>query len=260
MRREERDISQIGAALGGLGAVVAGVLLVPFRSEIQNANLALLLVVVVVAAAIVGGRLAGAVAAIAATLSFDFFLTEPYLSMRVNSADDVETALVLLTVGLLVGEVAARGRRSRRHRDRAVESVARVQHVASLVALGEDPERVTAAVTRELKTLLELDDCWLELPPGLWVMPRLERGGSISSPEHDWDRDGFMLSPDGTDLPVYARGQQVARLVLIGNPTVAVPLERRVVAVALADQLGSALATADPDALHRLADHTHPGD
>ncbi len=257
VRREERDVSQVGAAIGGLGAVVVGVVLVPWRSEIHHANLALILVVVVVAAAIVGGRLAGAVAAVAATLSFDFFLTKPYLSMRVNSTDDMETVLVLLTVGLLVGEVAARGRRSRRHRDRALESVARVQRVASLVALGEEAEGVTAAVTAELTALLHLDDCWLELPPGLWVMPRLERGGSISSPEHDWAGDGFTLSPDGTDLPVYARGHEIARFVLIGNPAVAVTLEQRVVAVALADQLGGALATAEPAVLHRLAHPDH---
>ena len=49
------------------------------------------------------------------------------------------------------------------------------------------------------------------------------------------------------------QGQQVARLVLIGDPEVAVTIEERVVAVALADQLGTALALAGPDERERLA-------
>jgi K+-sensing histidine kinase KdpD len=53
-----------------------------------------------------------------ATLWFDFFLVRPYLSMEIESADDIEAALLLLGVGLLVGQVASRGRRSRRGRSR----------------------------------------------------------------------------------------------------------------------------------------------
>ena len=42
--------------LGGLAPIVVAALLVPFRDEIDNANLALILVLVVVVAAILGGR------------------------------------------------------------------------------------------------------------------------------------------------------------------------------------------------------------
>ena len=58
----------VGIVIGGLGSIAVSVVLVPLRSHIDNANLALILVFVVVCAAIVGGRTAGAVAAIAATL------------------------------------------------------------------------------------------------------------------------------------------------------------------------------------------------
>ena len=47
-------------------------------------------------------------------------------------------------------------------------------------------------------------------------------------------------------------GTEVARLVLMGNPEVSVTIEERVVAVALADQLGSALAMAGPIELRTL--------
>jgi K+-sensing histidine kinase KdpD len=116
---DERLRSAMGLAFAILAPVAVAVLLVPIRSDVDNANLALVLVLVVVAAAILGGRRAGAVAAVVATFSFDFFLTEPYLSMHVESSDDVETVLILLGVGLLVGAVASRGRRAARERERA---------------------------------------------------------------------------------------------------------------------------------------------
>jgi hypothetical protein len=66
--------------------------------------------------------------------------------------------------------------------------------------------------------------------------------------------DGLFVLPEyGVQLPVLEAGREVARLVLIGDPAVAVTLEDRVVAVALADQLGSAFAMARPEALRRLA-------
>ena len=85
-----------------------------------NANVALVLVLVVVLAAVGGGRTAGAVAAVSAALSFNFFHTVPYLTLEIDSADDVETTLLLLAVGLAVGQLASyrrhpvRARRKRR--------------------------------------------------------------------------------------------------------------------------------------------------
>jgi hypothetical protein len=247
----------VGIALGGLGAIAVAALLVPLRTEMDNTNLALVLVLVVVLAAIFGGRAAAAVTAVVATLAFDFFLAPPYLSMRVASADDLETVLFLLAVGLIVGEVAARGRASRRHQQRAADAIDRVQRVAELVVAGAGLARVLGAVTGELTGLLSLADCWLELPPFLWVLPQLERGGTIGGTEHHYGHGGFALSADGTELAVLSRGRQVARLVLIGDPDVDTALEERVVAIALADQLGSAFAMAGADELHELEERTH---
>ena len=248
----------IGPALGGLGALLTALVLVPFRNDIDNANLALLLVLVVVVAAVLGGRGAAVVAAITATMAFDFFLTRPYNSMRIESADDIETVLILLAVGLVVGEVAARGRRSRRDRERAAEAISRVHRVAERVATGAPLDEVARAVRTELTALLVLRDCWLELAPFQWPLPRLERAGTIESDEHHWHGRGFAMPEYGVQLPVLEGGREVARLVLIGDPDVAVTLEERVVAVALADQLGSAFAVAAPDAVARVAEEAPP--
>ena len=112
-RREVAGSTGIGLAVGGLAPIAVGALLVPFRDDIDNANLALILVLVVVRRRDRRrARRRARSPRSTATLAFDFFLTQPYLSMRIESADDIETALILLAVGLLVGEVAARGRRA----------------------------------------------------------------------------------------------------------------------------------------------------
>lgn len=248
----------IGLALGGLGALLIALLLVPFRDDIDNANLALLLVLSVVVAAVLGGRGAAVVAAITATIAFDFFLTKPYNSMRIESADDIETAIIMLAVGLLVGEVAARGRRFRRQRERAADAIARVHRVAARIAESGPLDRehrlddIVAAVQAELTALLQLRDCHLEYAPFQWPLPRLERTGTIETSEHEYAGDGFVLPEWGVQLPVLDAGREIARFVLMGNPDMSVTLEERVVAVALADQLGSAFSMAGPSELERL--------
>jgi hypothetical protein len=261
VKRHTADAQRaVGLAIGGLGSVVVAVALVPLRSEIENANLGLILVLVVVVAAIVGGGTAGALAAVTATLAFDFFLTRPYLSMRIDSADDIETALIFLVVGLLVGEVAARARRARSSEARAAQAITRVHHVAEDIAGGVPLDDAVRVVTLQLVSLLHLHDCFVEFPPFRWTLPRLEPAGTVEGPEHRWLGDGFVLPVDGLELAVVARGRQVARLVLLGNPEVAVSFEERVVAVALADQLGSAIAMASEADVQRVTEELSPRD
>ncbi len=248
----------IPLALGGFGALLTALVLVPFRNDIDNANLALLLVLVVVIAAVLGGRGAAVVAAITATMAFDFFLTKPYNSMRIESADDIETAVIMLAVGLLVGEVGARGRRFRSQRERAANAIARVHRVAAQIAEGGPLDRdhrideVVETVRRELTALLQLHDCHLEYAPFQWPMPRLERSGTIETSEHEYTDDGFVLPEYGVQLPILDAGREIARFVLMGDPAVSVTIEERVVAVALADQLGNAFSMAGPTELERL--------
>src|SRR3954469_12616554 len=211
-----------GLALAGLGSIAVAIALVPLRGSIDNANLGLILVLVVVVAAIVGGWAAGALAAVTATLAFDFFLTRPYLSMRIDSADDIETVLILLGVGLLVGEVAARGRRARELEERTARAIDRVHRVARVVAAGAPLNEAISVATGELTALLALHDCFVEFPPFRWSMPVLDAGGTVEGEEHQWLPGGFVLSPDGIEVPVAAKGVPVARFVLIGDPAHAV--------------------------------------
>jgi hypothetical protein len=238
----DRSAEAFGIVLGGLGPILVGAALVPLRDELINANLALILVVIVVGAAAVGGWRAGAVAAVTSTLSYDFFFTQPYRSLTIDSADDVETTILLLIVGLAVGFVAARAQRSKTEAEASRLEVQRIHHIAELVASGAEPEDVLGAAQDELRDLLSLDSCQFEAPPVSSDRPRLERGGVITERKviHSTPH-GFTLPPEGVDLPVLWRGRPVGTFVLTPSPDVGVSLEEQVVAVAIADQVGAAI-------------------
>ena len=120
MDNEARSSQLLWIAIGGAAPIAVAAALVSLRDHMLNANVALVLVLVVVLAAVGGGRSAGAAAAVSAALSFNFFHTVPYLTLEIDSADDVETTLLLLAVGLAVGQLATfrrhpvRARRERR--------------------------------------------------------------------------------------------------------------------------------------------------
>ena len=91
--------------------LLACVVLIPFRDSIANTNAALGLVLLIVAAASTGIRSAGLVAAVSSAAWFDFFLTEPYQQFTITDQADIETAILLVLVGIAVTEVALWGHR-----------------------------------------------------------------------------------------------------------------------------------------------------
>jgi len=222
--------------------MLVAVVLVSLRDVMRDANVALVLVALVVMVAVGGGREAGAVAAVTSALSFDFLHTEPYLRFRIASGDDIETTLLLLLVGLVVGHVAARGRRAHGAAESSRGEIRRIYRLANLGARGDDPADVIMAAQAELISLLRLVDCRFEAPPFATSLERLERSGTVSWPAYRLHPSGFELPPAGAELPVLGRGHVLGRFVLHPTPGTGVSLEQRVVAVALADQVGAVLA------------------
>lgn len=232
----------VGLVLGGLAPILVGAALVGVRGHIQNANVALILVVVVVSAAAIGGRLAGATSAVVSALAFDFFHTQPYLALTIDTADDVESTVLLLAVGLLVGHITAGAMRARASAAESSLEIRRIHRVAERAARGEEVAQVLEAAQGELMALLRLQSCRFEAQPILTALPRLERGGELDQRVWRFRDGGFELPPEGVELPVYGRGQQLGRFVLEPTSGAGVSLEQRVVAVAIADQVGAALA------------------
>ncbi len=239
----------IGLAIGAPAAIAVGASLTSVRWAVNSVNTALIFMVLVVGVAALGGRAAGAITAVASVMSYDFFHTEPYLSMAIESRDDVETTLLLLVAGLLVGTIATKGR-SADHRERATRvEVRRVHRVAEATATGRPPMAVLDIAQDEMKALLDLAACWFEPLPyddDDALRPRLGRNGAIQAQStfrfrraRD-GRAGFELPPEGVELPVLVRGHHVGRFVLVPNPRTATSVDERLMTVAIADQVGAA--------------------
>jgi K+-sensing histidine kinase KdpD len=241
-RSQARDREFLGIAVGALGSIALASALVLVRGEIINANAALALVLPVLAGAVIGGRRAGIAGAVVATLSFDFFFTQPYLSLKMQHHNDVETTVILLVVALVVAEIGLRARAMRGDALASKSEVDRLYRIAELASHATDPADVVLAVQAELIGLLSLDDCWYEGSP-TEALPRLGRNGAIEDVALKFAGREFELPAHGVELAVAARGASYGRLVLQAHEGTAASMEQRRVAIALADELGLALAS-----------------
>ena len=232
------------ALLAGVGApFVVAVVLVPFRDSVDDANVVLGLVLVVVAVAANGYRLAGAVAALSAFAWFDFFFTEPYGSFTIADRAELETAVLLLLVGLGVAELALWGRRQQARALQEAGYLAGIQTAADLGASGTSSVALIHHVTDQLTEALELQDCRFQYGvAGLGSPARLLRDGRVVSggTTIDVERDGLPVDTD-IELLVKSGGRLGGRFLMRAAPDARVPVERRRLAVALADQVGAAL-------------------
>jgi hypothetical protein len=225
--------------LAPFGAAAA---MVPLRSHSPNATVALILALVVSLLAAAGTRLSAAVAAASAGLGFDVFHTRPYGSFRITRAQDLEATFLLLAVGLVVGQLATR---SRRHSHRAAETsydLGRIHVVAEMLAEGLPASQVVIAVGNELKSLLDLRSCRFEPtfadPPG----PFIERHGAVTWGSVRWGFETMGLPRKEVSLSVEHQGRPLGRFVLLTGSDAPVSTEQLLVAIALSDIAGAALA------------------
>jgi K+-sensing histidine kinase KdpD len=217
-------------------------LLVPSRGHLGPADDALVLVVVTVAIASWGNRGAAAVAALVAAASFDFLLTRPYASFRISRPSDITTEILFVAVGLLVGELAARGRQHQRAAARGHMEISRLHDLGERIAGGEEPEFVLIAVASELRELLNLQDCrFVREPPsgkGAWI----DHDGTVRLNPLRWPSATAGLPTRRVELPVRGGGRILGTFLLTPTPVAPISHEQCLVAVALVDQLGAALA------------------
>jgi hypothetical protein len=208
---------ELAVAAGGLAALVVAFAMVMVRGEVHSEVTALVLALTVAVAGRVGGRPGGISAALVAATSFNFFHTEPYLSLKIHDPDDILTTVLLLVVGLVVGGLSARV-------DASVGdgAVARVL----TVAMQGDHDDVELSVRAELLQVMHLRECWFADGPVAY--PELTTRGPLPD-------EGVVISVD-------APGRHFGHLVCIPTPDAgATPAERRA-AIALAEVLGLSLA------------------
>lgn len=224
--------------------VLICLLLSTVRASLANTNVALLLVLVVVAAASTGLRLAGLVAAVASALSFDFFITAPVHQLTIADRSDVETAVLLILVGVAVTEIALWGRRQ--------QARASSEHgyldgilatVSSAATGGVDGQELAGVVAGQLRRVLDVDGCVFTLDVRISALARLDRDGQVSRNDRPLDVERYGLPTDAEIELLVERGGMIhGRYLLTSATAVRRPtLEQRRVAAALADQVAAAL-------------------
>lgn len=225
------------AALVGLAGA-----LVPLRGWMGNTNVALVLVVGIVAAAALGGRAAGVAGSFAAALAYDFFHTLPHYQMHIESRVDRITTVLLLVVGILVGEIMVRVQRARAVAgDRELE-LARLRRVAHLSAT-TDVAQLVPMLEEEIGAALGLWSCRFVPGPLTAPMPHLTPSGvrlPSEAPVVTADPNTWSV-----DLPVVAGDRELGHFILTpheASDSGSFPPDGRRDALALADQLAAVLA------------------
>jgi len=239
-----RDLAAVGAAIAA--PLLAALVLLPWRSDWSNTNVALLLVVVIVAVAAIGNRLAGALAAIGAAVWFDFFYTVPYERFSIRSSSDIRTFILLLVAGVAVSQLAARARRLKVITITDARYLGLIRESAALAQTARSPDAVVDHVRQQLTGLLELTACRFEYGTLLGHPPRLEPDGTIVTRHGRWDADQAGMPAEDVELRVFGNGEYYGRYMLTPKAGSAPPLQARLVAVTLADLAGRALGGAAP--------------
>ena len=147
-------------------------------------------------------------------MSYDFFFTHPYQSLKIDNSDDIETTVLLLVIGLVVAELVTFTRRHRAASEQRGDEITRLHRVAELVASDSDAEDVVLSVQAELIGLLSLHDCRYETPPYTSELPQLERNGAIAGDHRRWIGGDYTLPGPGRGDPGVRAGPEFGRLVL----------------------------------------------
>jgi K+-sensing histidine kinase KdpD len=227
------------------GAVVMplcmAAVLVPFRSRFANTASALILVAVIVAVAVLGNRVSGFVATVFATLWFDYLLTRPYEKLAITHRPDIETAVSLFVVGIIVTELAARNRQHHETATEEADFVGLIHSISELATSGAPSREVVDRVRNELMTLLHLQACRYESGQADHPTMQLEHDGRVFLGGRVWSVDRMGLPRPEIELLVQSQGRALGRFVMTPTPGYEISYERRVVAVAIADQVGASL-------------------
>lgn len=232
------------AAVGALLVFFVAIALTALPGGRPTASVTVLvLVAVVVGVGGAGGRMAGVAAAVMAALSFNFFHTEPYLSLRIHGTADLVTFGLLAAVGVMAGSLAGRAAKARGTSTERREGIVAIHRVAELAASGAGEHLLRSAVERTI--LAELDLSAIEWRTGEvpGSVPRVGRRGTLDLPHYRYTGHGFEVPDEGLALAVLRGGAELGWFHLFGRPGVGVTKEQLLVAVTLADIVSGAWTT-----------------
>jgi K+-sensing histidine kinase KdpD len=221
-----------------------------FRESVLNTNVALGLVLLIVAAAATGIRAAGLGATLSSAAWFDFFLTPPFSEFAIRSRGDIETAALLVLVGIAVTEISLWGRRQQARASREAGYLNGVVSTAAAVGAGfSSTTSLIEHVEGQIVEVLGIDGCRFSLRLDEPVLATLENDASVVYNGRPLDVARRGLPTDtAIALAVESGGTVRGQFILTAASVVVRPTgEQLRVAIALANQVGAALAVSDTE-------------
>jgi len=253
----QRDGAGVGWAAGGVAvSLLIGILIEPFRRTIGLENVTIVYLATVVVTAAFGGRAAGLFTAVAAALSYDFFLTTPYHSLVIDSPAQVITVALLLATGLAAGLAG----RARRHLTLAVDEQAELigllNTVAQAAADGDnadqiaaerirrllDAHRVAIQRTRDTGMLTIADVGDRDVPLDTSDLLHLDEQGRTLAREHLLVANGLVrwrMPERGVVFDLVHHGRPVGCLIVIHSHTIPMSRLTRLALATVADTLAA---------------------
>jgi K+-sensing histidine kinase KdpD len=125
----------------------AAFLAFPASSVVPTPGLTLIFVLPVVIAGSAYGLGPSVAATVASVLAFDFFFTQPYLTLRITDASDIWTAGLLLVTAAIVSTVAWQSRRHALEARRAAAHAEELRLLAHAVIDGGSQAQIVEAAT-----------------------------------------------------------------------------------------------------------------
>ena len=233
------DDSLVYIGAGPLLAIVLGIALIPFRESVTASNLSFAFVVLTVVVAAFGGRSAGVATALVSALSMDFFLTKPYLSLRIEENHDLIAFAGLTVCGLVAASLGspqriAALRESRSHAQLVHETLGALEG-------GGPVEPELARLLERARQILPVRALVLRDPGGRVVSSAPHRAGLESVPPQVVDTDTLLapglkasalrgapsLPSEGARIAIVTHQRQVAWLDLWGDGAPAAAASRR---------------------------------
>ena len=166
MRRVDRRraVVVLAVALSSLTGATVAVAVLETYVGVPNASAVYL--VAVVAMAIVAGAPGAVVASVASFLLYDFFFTVPYYTLTIRDPGEWLSVILLLFVGIVVGQLAAL-QRSRTEDARAREREARALfQISRALATRESVATVLPTIAQVLRDETRMQRVWIALGDG----------------------------------------------------------------------------------------------
>jgi K+-sensing histidine kinase KdpD len=190
--------------------------LIPLRELTTASNLTFLFLALIILVAELGGRWPAFVTAVSSALSVNFFLTQPYLTLVIDSRDDVLGVAGLTICGLIAASFGARGRRMRAFA--AAREELDLLHAASRELESAGPvERRLAGLLDGARKVFPLTAAAVRDRQGR-VLAATDRGQTLSAAIVELDlRSQDPLPSGGARLPLVSANTRVGSLDVWGN-------------------------------------------